>query len=753
MGNSINIRGGGALTAVAAATLALGLVASTTAFAQTNPNAHALITQHVSDNDLVTVSRGVRGAVKNSADLGRISDDRAFPHIALQLQRGPEQQKALDKFLEDVNNPKSAEFHQWLTAEEFGSRFGVAAEDLAAVKSWVTSHGMTVNSVSANLVMDVSATTRQLNEAFHTEIHALNYKGAQHISNMTNPKFPAALRPVLAGPVGLNDFMPHHMAIPQPEQPDLTSSATTHSIVPLDLQTIYNMNPVYAAGISGQGQTIGILQDSDMFANSDFSAFRKILGLARAYPQGNLQVVHPNCADPGFNGNDAETAIDVEWSSAAAPNATILLTACQDQAGSSIASFGGFIAYQNLLQGPPGSFPMVFSVSFGDAETDLGTNDNLFTANLYALGAARGVSLFVSSGDEGAASYDADIPDSSAEFGIQVSGMTSTPYNVSVGGTDFADTYLVDIHQAAFATYWSTTNGLFFNSALSYIPEIPWNSSCASQLIATVNSSTPLAFCNSTAGRRSINIVAGSGGPSNCAFGNSTDDTAVAGHGCTGGYPKPSWQAGILGNPADGVRDIPDVSLFAANGAFGHFYLICYSDTTKGSGGKPCTNTPSSWPGFGGTSVSSPIMAGIQALINQRTGQAQGNPNPVYYAIANAEYGATGSAACNSSAAGGPSASCSFYDVTLGDIDLPCKTNTGPANPLADVGNPTLAKGLLLNCFVSSAGPEGVLSTSNTVLQPAYPTQTGWDFATGIGTVNTFNLVMNSAWPTAAAVQ
>jgi subtilase family serine protease len=739
MGNSINIRGGGALTAVAAATLALGLVASTTAFAQTNPNAHALITQHVSDNDLVTVSRGVRGAVKNSADLGRISDDRAFPHIALQLQRGPEQQKALDKFLEDVNNPKSAEFHQWLTAEEFGSRFGVAAEDLAAVKSWVTSHGMTVNSVSANLVMDVSATTRQLNEAFHTEIHALNYKGAQHISNMTNPKFPAALRPVLAGPVGLNDFMPHHMAIPQPEQPDLTSSATTHSIVPLDLQTIYNMNPVYAAGISGQGQTIGILQDSDMFANSDFSAFRKILGLARAYPQGNLQVVHPNCADPGFNGNDAETAIDVEWSSAAAPNATILLTACQDQAGSSIASFGGFIAYQNLLQGPPGSFPMVFSVSFGDAETDLGTNDNLFTANLYALGAARGVSLFVSSGDEGAASYDADIPDSSAEFGIQVSGMTSTPYNVSVGGTDFADTFL-----GATSTYWNATNGVFFNSAKSYIPEIPWNDSCASQLIYTFNGFSsavgPNGFCNSAFVAAAevlrpgiyLTTASGSGGPSGCATGTASTRSVVSG--TCAGYPKPSWQAGVFGNPADGVRDIPDVSLYASNGtSWHHFYVTCYTDTnTNNTGGDagPCGNDPTTWAGFGGTSVSSPIMAGIQALINQKTGQTWGNPNPIYYAIANTEYGTTGNAACNSTAAGGPSATCTFYDITLGDIDVNCTaTRTGT----------------FLNCF-NAGGTQGALSLSNTVLEPAYPSTPGWDYATGIGSVNAFNLVTNSAW-------
>ncbi len=733
-----HIRCAAGSTAVAAAIIAAGLASP--ASAQTSPHARAMVTQHISESDLVTVARGTRPAVRTAQDLGKLDESRLFPHIALQLVRSPEQQAAVNQFLEDVTNPKSAEFHHWLTAAEFSERFGVNEADLTAVKSWAESHGMTVNSVNANLVMDVAATTRQLNEAFHTEIHNISVNGVAHFSNMTDPKIPAALKGALAGPVGLNDFLPHRLAIPvaQP-QPELTSSATSHLIVAGDLQTIYNLTPLYAQGISGQGQTIGILQDSDMFANTDWGTFRKEFGLSRQFPKGNLQVVHPDCPDPGFNGDDGETAIDVEWSSAAAPNATIMLAACLDQPGSSIAAFGGFIALQNMLQGPPGSFPLVFSLSFGDSETDLGANDNLFTFNLYQLAAARGVSLFVSSGDEGAASEDVDFADTQAQFGITVSGLTSTPYNVSVGGTDFADTFLVDTAGGSFATYWSPTNSSTFASALQYIPEIPWNNSCASQLIATISATTPLALCNSKAGRKTI--VAGSGGPSNCAFGNSTTGTDDSG--CLGGYPKPSWQAGIVGNPNDGVRDIPDVSLFAANGIFGHFYVVCYSDNTPGAGGKPCGNTPSSWAGFGGTSVSSPIMAGIQALINQRTGTAQGNPNPVLYAIANAEYGASGSAACNSDATGGPSSSCTFYDVTLGDMDLPCEANIGKSIPAA--------KGLLTNCFLGTNPTTGVLSVSNTVLEPAYGTTTGWDFATGIGTVNAFNLVMNPAWPTAAS--
>jgi subtilase family serine protease len=188
------------------------------------------------------------------------------------------------------------------------------------------------------------------------------------------------------------------------------------------------------------------------------------------------------------------------------------------------------------------------------------------------------------------------------------------------------------------------------------------------------------------------------------------------------GYAKPSWQS-VVGNPSDGVRDIPDVSLFAANGVWGHYYLFCWSD--KRNGGASCTGAPSSWSGGGGTSFSSPIMAGIQALVNQYTGKRHGNPNPVYYKIAAGEYGTTGSASCNSTNSSGAAGSCIFYDVTQGDMDVNC---TGSRN-----------------CYVPP-GKNGVLSTSAGSYSKAYGTATGWDFATGIGTVNVQNLVNSPLW-------
>jgi len=299
----------------------------------------------------------------------------------------------------------------------------------------------------------------------------------------------------------------------------------------------------------------------------------------------------------------------------------------------------------------------------------------------------------VAAGDSGAATYDPN--QGAAALGINVSGFASTPYNVAVGGTDFGDTYA-----NTNSTYCNSGNSPNYVSARSYIPEIPWNDSCAGALLASYerySTTGPSSLCNVAGGILAILLgvqttVAGGGGPSGCYTG--TPSTAGVVSGSCSGQPKPSWQS-VAGNPNDGVRDLPDVSLFGANGLWGHYYVFCYSDTANG--GTACTGNPSGWTGAGGTSFGSPIMAGVQALINQKTGSRQGNPNPELYSLAASEYGPGGNASCNSSLGNSTSASCTFYDVTLGDMQVDCTGSN--------------------NCIGSAYGL-GVLSTSNTAYQP-----------------------------------
>jgi hypothetical protein len=198
------------------------------------------------------------------------------------------------------------------------------------------------------------------------------------------------------------------------------------------------------------------------------------------------------------------------------------------------------------------------------------------------------------------------------------------------------------------------------------------------------------------------------------------------------GNPKPAFQAGVPGIPNDGLRDQPDLSLFASNGVWGSFYVVCLSDETQG--GHPCNGTNDALLlGAGGTSFGAPAMAGIQALINQRFGK-QGDANFVYYALAAQQFQQQGAAACNASHSNGslPSGACIFHDVTQGDMNIPCGQNSD---------------GTFNDCHGATPTLIGELSTSNDQNAPAFGTTTGYDLATGLGSVNATNLF--NAWPSA----
>jgi subtilase family serine protease len=672
--------------------------------------ASAMLTQPIDDAVLVKLHGNTRPEANAANDRGQVADSFRMPQMLLQLRRPAKQQQELDQFIQQLHDPNSPNFHRWLTSREFGERFGLAPEDIQIISGWLQSHGFKLDAAYPNgTVVSFSGTVGQVRQAFHTEIHRLEVGGAKHIANMSDPYIPAALAPAVAGVVSFNDFRPHPMNRPKT---DFSVGDGLYLVAPADLATIYNLNPLFAAGYSGQGQTIVVVEDTDVYSTNDWATFRRILGLS-GYSSGSFTQVHPagsggnRCSDPGVNGDDGEAILDAEWASAAAPSAAIQLASCTDT-----TVFGGHLALLNLLNGSSAP-PAIVSISYGTSESALGAAYNNFVNQLHQQAVAEGVSVFVSSGDQAAAVSDrgAEV----ATHGINVNGFASTPYNVAVGGTDFGDTY-----ESATSSYWGATNGRTYGSARSYIPEIPWNDSCASELVARYVSGSGITygsagFCNSYYGSYLLNVVGGSGGPSGCATGSPAGSGAVGGS-CAG-YAKPSWQS-VFGNPHDGVRDLPDVSLFASNGFWMHYYVVCYSDTNNG--GSSCAGTPDTWSGFGGTSISSPIMAAMQALVNQATRGRWGNPNPLYYAIAAAEYGSTGNPNCNSSLGNTVASGCVFYDVTAGDMDVPCMGS--------------------VNCYLPS-GEVGVLSTSNSAYQPAYAATTGWDFATGIGTVNAYNLV------------
>jgi subtilase family serine protease len=674
----------------------------------------------------VTLAGNTRPEATPANDAGMLPDQAPLAHLQLLLRRSPAAEDALDRVIGALHERNSPLFHHWLTARELGQRFGPAGRDVNDIEQWLVSRGFRVEGVlPSRMIIAFDGNAGDMREAFHTQIHAFNVNGENHFANSSDPQIPAALASVVEGIVSLHDFAPHTTHTPKTGYSygvhdcwPLTSgvAGACYALVPADLATIYNFNPAFSAGVTGEGQSLVAIENTDVYNPDDWNTFRSTFGLS-GYTTGSFAQVHPQgsltCDDPGVVANSEQDAIlDAEWASAAAPGAAVVIASCK-----STTTFGGLIALENLLSGT--NLPASVGISYQECEAFNGATANAAYNEIYKEAAAEGVAVFVSAGDDAAA--NCDVAQTAAAHGVGVSGMASSAYDVAVGGTDFGDAYANTL-----GSYWKSSNSPVYGSAKSYIPEIPWSDSCASTLMARWYSGSKLTYgtngyCNDGPYHTNfLSTIGGSGGPSGCAKGSPSIRGVVSGS-CKG-WKKPSWQSGFAGLRDDGVRDLPDVSLFAGNGIWSHFYIFCDSD------GGLCSGVPSNWGKAGGTSFSTPIMAGVQALIDQKTGERWGNPNVTYYALAAGQYGANGDSKCNSTKGRKTSQACVFYDVTEGDNNIDC---TGT-----------------YSCYLPS-GSYGVLSTNDGKYRPAYRATTGWDFPTGIGTINVANLL--SAWAKGAA--
>jgi subtilase family serine protease len=647
----------------------------------------------VDETNLIQLRGNVHPLARAEFDQGVVADSQPMNRMLLLLQRSPEQQAALSSLMEEQLTKDSPNFHKWLTPEEFGKQFGPADEDIQAVTAWLGSHGFQGIKVGkGRTTVEFSGSVAQVRNTFHTDIHRFVVKGEEHVANVSDPQIPAALTPVVAGIRSLHNFKPQsHRRLGgtfersretgeiKPLFTGSDKSGTFFALGPADFTKIYNLPTTIGGNPLGQSQTIAIVGDSNINIQ-DIRDYRNFFGLPANDPQIIL-----NGPDPGLAGSEGEADLDVELSGGLAPSATIDFVVSEDTLSNAGFDLSALFVVENNLAA-------VMSVSFGSCEHALGPAGNTFYKTLWEQAAAQGITVTVSAGDGGSDGCDDFNTATVAASGTGVSGTASTPFNVAVGGTDFDD---VGKQTNFFNSSANNTPGSR-ESALGYIPETTWNNSCAATAAAV-----SLATCVSPADKTTLNIVGGSGGPS-------------------GVNAKPSWQNGVT--PADGFRDIPDVSLFASDGPNTHsFYLICQADNVPPGGAKSCATSGSfSFQSVGGTSASSPAFAAIMAMINQMTGQRQGNANAILYKLFSSN-----PANCNSSTAPLTGSPCIFYDITKGNDSVPC----AGASP---------------NCSSTTANTNGVLVDAKKV--PAFTTGTGYDLATGLGSVNVTNLA--NAWAT-----
>jgi subtilase family serine protease len=595
------------------------------------------------------------------------------------------------------------------------------------------------------------------------------------------------------------------------------TTAIEEDVAPYDFAAIYNLLPAWNNNTTGSGQTIAIIGTSDINLN-DVSSFKTAFGLPAGTtpviahgPDGDPNNCGQNSPNDACNGGDVdENSLDVEWSGAVAPGAQIVLVTDAYNSQSAPTNdpiFDGaqWVVNNAYVAGSAVHGARIMSLSYGQCELFDGTAGNVAYNNLWQTAAAEGIAVFVATGDSGAPACDQGGDGIgnpyAAQYGLIVNALASSQYDTAVGGTDFSwcqPSYdskgnFQGCSSSNASAYWNTSNSSTTQAAAkAYVPETPWNDTCEDPIWAKylesiaplVNASgvsTPEEACNFVYNDSLglyfqggdpplmglLDTVGGGGGASNCVVNSTTSSTlgsCGAGDTSTGtgfgnltlvndGWPKPSWQtsAAGLGVPADGVRDIPDISFFAGDGSKDTGTLICVSNDNATCASITATNTDSTGGAeeIGGTSVATPEMAGVMALINQKAGAAQGNPNSALYAIAAKQTYASCSAESGSTSNG-----CYFNDVDQGTITMPCnyQGNVVEGGAIYEGGgNWGQSAGALgqasPNCSIINAGDVvGTLSGNSAA--------TGYDLASGLGSLNITNVVdASGAWTATAGTK
>ncbi len=620
----------------------------------------------ITESDMVRLPGNVHPALARAVSEAAVDGSFPMEHMILLLQPEPAQQAALDQLVAQQHDPQSSQFHKFLTPEQYAARFGVSQNDIDRITGWLRQHGFQVEEVTANhLSIVFSGDAYAVQDAFKTEVKQYSVNGQMHHANSSDPQIPAALADVVKGVVKLHDF--HTRSFSQGLRPvgDLskplyTASPTTHYLAPADWAMIYDVRPLYASNLTGTGQSIAVVGRSNV-KMSDIQSFRSQFGL----PVNNPTIIVAQGADPGFtnNGDATEATLDVEWAGAIAPGAQVKFVISESTATADGVDLAAMYAVNHNVA-------PILSVSFGSCEVDMGASGSpsggtelAFYNTLWQQAVAQGMSVFVSAGDSGAAGCDS----SGASTGSQraINGMCSSPYATCVGGTEFKEGSNAGL-------YWLGGNNSVLGTAQSYIPETIWNES-------------------------------GTNGGSGLAAG---------GGGASIQWTKPIWQSGN-GVPADGHRDVPDISASAA----GHDgYLIFYNGALNV---------------VGGTSASSPSLASFFSIINQKYNSSHGNLNPVFYGLAIKQ--SQGGAVV-------------FHDITSGNNTVP-----GVSGYAAGVGY-DLASGLGSIDGLQLVNHWGDVSVNGTFTLTAAPTSVSVQAGQNVTISNVVALSNGFNWPVSLSV-
>jgi subtilase family serine protease len=642
-----------------------------------------------------TIAHNTPGFVKNAPDLGAVDPSTVISVTAWLEVRNKD---ALDNLVKQQKTPGSAQYHAWITQEQFNSAYGPTANQVNAVENFLAAHNFTVLAVAENnMYVKVQGTVAEVEQTFHVQIHNFNVNGVTHRSNTADPSVDPA-GGLIAAVTGMDDLGYDSMVAtpmdgdgtPIPARPlgrtsdglffesqclrapetqtftagadtatytgerygaDITNGTLGHlppcGFQPSEIRTAYDMNPLYAAGLDGTGETVVIV---DAFGSptiqTDAEVFSQLYGLPDLTP-ANFQVLrapgavhHPSngpFGGPNIPSWMLETTLDVEWVHAMAPGANIVLVISPNNT-SDLDETVNYAVVHHLGN--------TISNSWGGPEGRGNPAGFIRVERILEMGAAEGMDVNFSSGDSG---------DFVAAVGFAtVSYPSSSTFATGVGGTSL---FLNPDNTRAVETGWGNNlTRIADRIALGSPPVIP---------------PLQLGFQGGAGGGTSLN------------------------------FAKPAFQAGIAGS----MRQVPDIGWLADP-----FTGVEFIQTV---GGQLSVGV------IGGTSVACPMFSALMAIAAQKAGHPLGQAAPLLY---NLPAGAVNDVLAVSSP-----------NNVIGVIDGAPVSADALAAPL---GNTVSYLSTLYNSpfstrwFVLTFGTDSSLTTGP-----------GWDNVTGVGTPDGFNFV------------
>jgi hypothetical protein len=595
------------------------------------------ISEPIDSASTATLVGTLHPLAKPEFDQGLADNSKVLQGMSINFKRTAAQEAELKALLQAQQDPASPGYHKWLTQAQFGRQFGMSSADLAKVSAWLQQEGFTVAFTSqSNNAIHFSGSIASVEKAFQTQIHNYSVNGEQHYANSTQISIPSALAGLVSNVRGLDDFKPKpRIQFAKSRQAGsnahFTSGTTgAHYLAPPDFATIYDLGPLYSAGLNGTGITIAVMGQTDIVP-ADITDFRSASGLSVNNPTVfTVPGTAPESVATGDGGDLSETDLDLEWSGGVATGASIVLV----NSDAVLDSLQYVI--ENAINGI--TIPII-SNSYGGCEASYPTADIDAIESQLEQANAQGQTISQAAGDTGAADCDDSSTQTitSATQGLAVDYPGSSAYVTDVGGSEFMGDGTAAVPETGAGTYWSAngSNDLL-SSAKSYIPEMAWNDTA-------------------------FNISAGGG-------------LDAGGGGVSSLFNKPTWQAGVPGIPSDGKRDVPDISLAASNDHDGYLFCTQVQPSTNAAFVSSCQATSFRTPNVpstndenllavaGGTSFAAPTFAGMLAILEQKlaTGGGLGNIDPALYTLAS-------NATTYASA---------FHDITTGNNQVPCTTGS-----------------------------------------------------------------------------